>query len=261
MRVNGVNSSLIRWETARLSITRNRQKGNRAGAFEKRMLRLLYRAVSDEFVFGTQTSKTFHFTSASMKIILSWNRSTFTRLFNAQHCCLHPQSVWIRMLTYLQIVNRNVNVWFRLLALRFCLIPRSAQIQIKITLAIDPASGIDINFSSLLTLQGDQWEAITTDIGSERIEKKKQGWKSKRWRINHLLLFFCPPVKCCLSLASYRHRDSNRLYLVSKLIRGKKKTPAFMRLNQNELMNCFTRVLDAKEQQGAVFYFFKASFR
>lgn len=41
MRVNGVNSSLIRWETARLSITRNRQKGNRAGAFEKRMLHLL----------------------------------------------------------------------------------------------------------------------------------------------------------------------------------------------------------------------------
>lgn len=30
VRVNGVNSSLIRWETARLSITRNRQKANQA---------------------------------------------------------------------------------------------------------------------------------------------------------------------------------------------------------------------------------------
>lgn len=33
--VNGVNSSLIRWETARLSITWTRQKANQAGAFEK----------------------------------------------------------------------------------------------------------------------------------------------------------------------------------------------------------------------------------
>ncbi len=42
------------------------------------------------------------------------------------------------------------------------------QIQIKITLAIDPAIGIDINFSPLLTLHGDQWEAITTDSGAEK---------------------------------------------------------------------------------------------
>lgn len=58
-----------------------------------------------------------------------------------------------------------------MLALRF-LIPRSAQIQIKITLAIDPATGIDINFSSLLTLQGDQCEAITADIAAEKDKKE-----------------------------------------------------------------------------------------
>ncbi len=38
VRVNGVNSSLIRWETARLSITRNRQKANQAAVFEKCVL-------------------------------------------------------------------------------------------------------------------------------------------------------------------------------------------------------------------------------
>lgn len=58
-----------------------------------------------------------------------------------------------------------------MLALRF-LIPRSAQIQIKITLAIDPATGIDINFSSLLTLQGNQCEAITADIAAEKDRKE-----------------------------------------------------------------------------------------
>ncbi len=41
VRGNGVNSSLIRWETARLSITWNRQKANQAAAFEKCVLHLL----------------------------------------------------------------------------------------------------------------------------------------------------------------------------------------------------------------------------
>lgn len=51
------------------------------------------------------------------------------------------------------------------------------QIQNKITLVIDPATGIDINFSSLLTLHGDQWEAITTDIGAEKDRIEKAGLK------------------------------------------------------------------------------------
>lgn len=57
------------------------------------------------------------------------------------------------------------------------LIPNSAQIQIKITLAIDPCSGFDINFSSVLTLQEDQWEAITADIAAERDRKEGLGEK------------------------------------------------------------------------------------
>lgn len=40
--------------------------------------------------------------------------------------------------------------------LLFCLYADFFLIQIKITPAIDPSSGLDINFSSLLTLQRDQ---------------------------------------------------------------------------------------------------------
>lgn len=88
------------------------------------------------------------------------------------------------------------------------------QIQIKITLVIDPATGIDINFSSLLTLHGDQWEAITTDIGTEKDRTENAGLKIETLT-NKSSATFLPSSTRVLS-----HWDSNRAHV--KLFGGKK---------------------------------------
>ncbi len=87
------------------------------------------------------------------------------------------------------------------------------QIQIKITLAIDPANGIDINFSSLLTLHGDQWEAITTDIGAEKNRTENAGLKIETLT-NKSSDTFLPSLHLFSSIL-LSHWDSNRTIVLN----------------------------------------------